>query len=171
MAAPVEDRDLHHLNRTFRPALMAFFLRRLRNHAEAEDLTQDVFVRLAKAEQTQLGSAKAYVFQIAANLLRDRARREKVRFDYRAELAADDGRGIEPLHPARILSGSQALAALEAGLLALPQVTREIFVLYRLENVEKRAIAESYGLSIAAVDRHLMKAMAQLASRVRETME
>jgi RNA polymerase sigma-70 factor (ECF subfamily) len=36
--------DYEALNRRWRPALVAFFLRRVRSHAEAEDLTQEVFV-------------------------------------------------------------------------------------------------------------------------------
>ena len=36
------------LSRRFRPALMAFFLRRIRNHSEAEDLTQDVLMRVSE---------------------------------------------------------------------------------------------------------------------------
>lgn len=170
MNAPLGE-DLDHLNRTYRPALMAFFLRRLRNHAEAEDMTQDVFLRLARAQPTEVAAPDAFVFQIAANLLRDRARKEKVRFDYRAELAADEQLGIEPLDPSRIVSGLQAMAALRAALKDLPETTRKIFVLYRLEHVEKRAIAEGLGLSISAVDRHLMKAMAHLVGRVRGASE
>lgn len=170
MAQPAQE-DLGHLNRTYRPALMAFFLRRLRNHAEAEDMTQDVFVRLAKADRGEVVQADAYIFRIAANLLRDRARKEKVRFDYRAEMAADDELGIEPLDPSRIVSGQQALSALTLALKDLPEPTRDIFVLYKLEYVEKRVIAESFGLSISAVDRHLMKAMAHLVLRVRGACE
>ena len=67
----------------FRPALMAFFLRRIRNFSEAEDLTQEVLLRVAqKSETLDTGRPDAYVFQIAANLLRDRARRTNVRDAY-----------------------------------------------------------------------------------------
>lgn len=169
MAAAHE--DLGHLNRTYRPALMAFFLRRLRNHAEAEDMTQDVFVRLARSDRAGVEQPDAYIFRIAANLLRDRARKEKVRFDYRADLAADENLGVEPLDPSRIVSGQQALAALTAALKDLPEPTRDIFALYKLEYVEKRVIAESFGMSISAVDRHLMRAMAHLVTRVRGAEE
>jgi RNA polymerase sigma-70 factor (ECF subfamily) len=167
MAATAHE-DLSHLNRTYRPALMAYFLRRLRNHAEAEDMTQDVFVRLARADRAEVEQPDAYIFRIAANLLRDRARKEKVRFNYRAELAADEDLGVEPLDPSRIVSGQQALAALRAALKDLPEPARHIFVLYKLECVEKRVIAETFGLSISAVDRYLTKAMAHLVTRVRE---
>jgi RNA polymerase sigma factor (sigma-70 family) len=159
--------DMGHLNRTYRPALMAYFLRRLRNHAEAEDLTQEVFIRLAQADREQMRTPDAYIFRIASNLLRDRARKEKVRFDYRAEREAESGLGVEPLDPARILAGHQSLELMWAGLKELPEITRACFVLYKLENVDKRSIAESFRISVQAVDRHLAKAMAYLIARVR----
>lgn len=147
---------------------MAFFLRRLRNHAEAEDLTQEVFVRLASVDQDQLQSVEAYVFRVAANLLGDRSRREKVRADYRSSLWHGGGEGVDPLDPARTVEGREALMALTAGLRELPARTRSIFVLYRFENVDKRAIAEAYGVSVSAVDKHLMRAMAHLIRAVRD---
>lgn len=164
---PEPESDLVRLNRRFRPALMAFFLRRLRNHAEAEDMTQDVFVRLAGADAGQMKSADAYIFQIAANLLRDRSRREKVRADYRERLWSQEGAEVDPLDPLRFTADREALTELVAGLKELPEPTRAIFVLYRLENVEKRAIAEAYGLAVSSVDRHLAKAMGHLIARVR----
>src|SRR3546814_12718639 len=57
------------LNQRFRPALMSFFLRRIHNFAEAEDLTQDVIVRISERAATiDAARPDAYVFQIAANL-------------------------------------------------------------------------------------------------------
>jgi RNA polymerase sigma factor (sigma-70 family) len=161
--------DLGQLNRTYRPALMAFFLRRLHNHAEAEDMTQDVFVRLAKADRSQMRSAEAYIFQIAANLLRDRARREKYRADYRGDLMADEGVGVDPIDPSRIVGGQQALTVLAASLADLPELTRRIFICHRLESISRRDIASTFRLSEAAVDRHLAKALAFLIARVRNS--
>jgi len=163
---PEVESQLVRLNSRFRPALMAFFLRRLRNHAEAEDMTQDVFVRLARVDAAQMKSAEAYIFQTAANLLRDRSRREKVRADHRA-LARGEAQGVDPLDPLRFASDRESLALLVAGLKELPEKTRAIFVLHRLENVDKRAIAEAYGLAMSSVDRHLAAAMGHLIARVR----
>jgi len=64
--------DLDHLTRKFRPALIAFFSRRAASHAEAEDLTHEVFVRLAQTRVESIDSTEAFVFRIATNLLRDR---------------------------------------------------------------------------------------------------
>lgn len=160
--------DFDQLNRTYRPALMAYFLRRLRNHAEAEDMTQDVFVRLAKSDRSAMRSAEAYIFQIAANLLRDRARREKHRFEYRGELQAQDGLGVDTIDPDRILASQQAVTALATALADLPDLTRRIFICHRLEAIGRPAIAEAFSLSESAVDRHLAKATAFLIARVRD---
>jgi RNA polymerase sigma-70 factor (ECF subfamily) len=167
MAAQAEH-ELGEINRTYRPALMAFFLRRLRNHAEAEDMTQDVFVRLARADRSTMQSADAYIFQIAANLLRDRARREKHRFRYRGDLAAEDDLGVDVLDPSRIVSGQESLTALAVALKDLPELTRRVFICHRLENITRPAIAAAYRISESAVDRHLAKAMAFLIARVRD---
>ena len=158
--------DLVQLNRRFRPALMSFFLRRLSNHAEAEDLTQEVFARLVNLTPGELTQADAYIFQIAANLLRDRGRREKVRDAYRFGVLASEGVGVEPIDPERVLAGRQSLGQIAAALREAPERTRSIFILYRVEQMKKRDIAETYGISTSAVDKHLMKAMTHLWSRV-----
>jgi RNA polymerase sigma-70 factor (ECF subfamily) len=145
---------------------MSFFLRRVRDHAEAEDLTQDVFARLAASEQ-EIESPDAFVFQVAANLLRDRARIQKVRSDYLKQQAPFDEQDIEPLDPYRIVAGRDLLAVLLAGMDELPERTRDIFTLYRIENLDQGTIAQSYGISRSAVKKHVMRAMAYLMARVR----
>lgn len=155
------------LSRRFRPALMAFFLRRLRNHAEAEDLTQEVFVRLATAGREPIQSVEAYIFRIAANILSDRIRREKVRADYRAAIRADDRVGVDPLDPSRVADGREEIAAVIGALKTLPERTRTTFLLYRMENMDKHAIADSFGISASAVDKHLIRAQTHLVNAVR----
>jgi RNA polymerase sigma factor (sigma-70 family) len=154
------------LCRRFRPALLAYFLRRVRNPAEAEDLAHEVFLRLTGVPLEQLRCADAYVFQVAANLLRDRARRSKVRDDYTAARLAAEGEteefGAHALDPERIETGRRSLAALVARLLELPQRTREIFILYRIENVRRGDIAQAYGLSLSSVEKEIARATAYL---------
>lgn len=156
------------LHRRWRPALMSFFLRRVRNHQEAEDLTQEVFTRLLNREQLAEGVADAYVFQIAANLLRDGARRSRVREEYKALIAPLEEQAAEDLDPARIELSRESLRAVIDGLQALPDRTRTIFTLYRIENLRLEAIAETYGISKSAVKKHVMRAMAALMSRMKE---
>lgn len=155
------------LARRFRPALMAFFLRRLGNFAEAEDMTQEVFTRLAATDPSRTDSTEAYIFQMAANLLRDRCRREKVRFDFRAEAMADERGGVDMLDPPRFAAGRQSLDVLVAALQELPEMVRTIFVLYRLEHVDRCDIAHAFNVSQNVVDLYLTRAMAYLTRRVK----
>lgn len=163
-----DEHAIDQLCRRFRPGLMAFFLRRVGNQAEAEDLTQEVFLRLASAGTGHMQTAESYIFRIAVNLLRDRGRREKVRSDHRAEALADSDAGIDLLDPMRVAAGRESLAGLSAGLRELPELTRTIFVLYRLESVDKRDIAHAFDISPSTLERHLARAMLHLSRRVKE---
>lgn len=143
----------------FRPALMAFFLRRIHNFPEAEDLTQEVLLRIAqKSETLDTGRPDAYVFQIAANLLRDRARRNNVRDSYLSGIAASDDGQVEERDPDRVLEGRQSLASVLAALRAMPERTRTIFILFRLENLKQREIADMLGVSIRTIEQHVARA-------------
>jgi RNA polymerase sigma factor (sigma-70 family) len=160
--------QLDDLCRRFRPALLAYFLRRVANPDEAEDLAHDVFVRLSGISLEQLRSADAYVFQVAANLLRDRARRRKIRDAYAAsQVAAAEAEewATQAFEPERIEAARRSLAALVARLRELPERTREIFILYRIENVARRDIAQAYGLSLSTVEKEIARATAYLMIR------
>jgi RNA polymerase sigma factor (sigma-70 family) len=155
--APLAD-----LARRMRPALVSYFLRRVRDPSEAEDLAHEVFIRLAGTRLDSLRSADAYVFQIAANLLNDRARRNKVREDYVYSISASGAPPEEALDPARIVAGRRSLSSLVARLRELPDRTREIFVLYRIENVKKTDIAAAYDVSVSTVEKEICKATSYL---------
>lgn len=155
-----------HPYRDLRPGLIAFFARRVGSLSEAEDLAHDVFVRLATAPSSDVRNAKAYVFQIAANLLRDRARRNAVRSRYVGAEQGNDLLQIDPIDPFRVSAGREALATLVRALDELPDRTRQIFLLYRYEQVSRQAIAESFGISVSAVEKHVYRAMALLSARL-----
>lgn len=162
---PNQSDELLRFHREYRPALMAFFLRRVHNYAEAEDMTQEVFSRIAGAQNADLRQTDGYIFQIAANLLRDRWRREKVRGDYAAGMRVVEDSRIETLDPHRVAGDRQALALLREGLAELPDRTRQIFLLFRYERIDQRTIAESFGISVSAVEKHIHRAMAKLIAK------
>ena len=60
-------------------------------------------------------------------------------------------------------SSRQDLQRLTGLIGRLPDKTRRIFTLYRIEQIDKRVIAESLGLSLRMVQIHLARALAELA--------
>jgi RNA polymerase sigma factor (sigma-70 family) len=149
--------DARALSRRFRPALIAFFVRRMNNHSEAEDLTQEVLMRVVeRGAAIDERGPDAYVFQIAANLLRDRSRRLKVRAAYRSGFGMIDADRVEELDPDRVV---QALNE-------LPDRTRNIFILFRLENMKQREIAVALGLSVRTVEQHVIRASVHLRQQL-----
>lgn len=163
--------DLGAFDRRFRRALIAFFTRRTGDHAEAEDMTQEVFVRLARGGGQDMRSADAYVFQVAANLVRDRGRKLAVRQDG-ADIvrAADQARG-EPLDAERILIGKDNLQAVVAVLRDLNPKTRDILLLNRLDGLSHNELARMFGISTSMVGKHIYKASALLAARLGDANE
>lgn len=165
--APAPELTGEAINRRWRPALMAFFLRRVRNHGEAEDLTQDVFVRILQNE-TARQAPDVYIFQIAQNLLTDRARRARVRQSHRESLGASDLGQADMLDPARVALGRAELACFAAALEKLPVRSRTMFTLYRIDNMSQDAIGEAFGISKSAVKKQIALAMAQLMATMRD---
>lgn len=166
--AALRDRLAQSLSDRYHAPLMAFFHRRTGDSGEAEDLAQDVLVRvLQRDELDDVEYPDAYVFQIARNLLRDRARRADVRQRHQRELELR-GEGIEELSAERVLQGQEELARALNALAELKEKTRDIFILSRLEGMKYREIADLYGMSRSAVEKHLIQAFAHMMDRFDE---
>ncbi len=171
-----ETRQIEALDARYRAPLMAFFLRRAAGRAEAEDLVQEVFIRMiGRGGGGDLRSADSFVFTIASNLVRDRARMAASRQDgahdriERAyETDAVDASLVEHLSPDRVLLGRERLTEALRALNELGPRTRNIFVLYRMENLQRREIAGLYGISVSAVEKHIAKALDHLMTRLGE---
>lgn len=155
----------------YRPALLAYFGRRVRSAAEAEDLTQDVFERVLRSlERGPILNAEALVFRIAVNLLRDRARRAQchgIEEPLPSDGVADFADGLtEGLSPERVVVGERTLQEALSALDELGERTRAMFYLYRFENLKVREIAELYGISVSGVEKQISRALLHLTRRM-----
>ena len=64
-AGAMPGRDLSAVMERMRPALMAFFVRRLSDPVQAEDLIQDLFIRMATMRGPATDNPEGYIFQAA----------------------------------------------------------------------------------------------------------
>ncbi len=158
------------LDSRFRAPLLAYFSRRVSDAHEAEDLTQEVFVRLARQAEAPHTDAQAFVFVTAANLLRDRARLQATH-RAKAHVSLDDanakiGLPVEDRDPERVLLGKDTLREFVHGLESLGERTRDIFILSRVERMHQADIAKLFGISVSAVEKHIIRALKKLGARL-----
>jgi RNA polymerase sigma-70 factor (ECF subfamily) len=162
-ASTQRDAVLAELNARYRQPLIAYFRRRVRGPDEAEDLAQEVFLRLVRRLDVEpIDNPEAFLFRTAVNLLRDRARRGKTLASHREELSWQAG-AFEALSPDRVLEGRQSLAGVTRALAQLDERSRDAFILHRLEGMRHADIAALYGVSVSSVEKYIIKALAHLA--------
>lgn len=159
---------LDRLDRDFRRSLLSYFGRRTRDLADLEDMVQDVFVRLIKrgrASELERQNRSAYVFETASSVLTDHLRKKVTRradahepFDQTRHAEAD-------FSPEHVLIDREQLARASAVLLELPERTRVIFVLRRIEAMRVNDVAARLGVSVRTVERETQRAVTHLMRR------
>jgi RNA polymerase sigma factor (sigma-70 family) len=159
---------LSRLARTYGTALARFFERRVRAKDDVPDLVQDVFVRLSRMpDPATIEKPEHFLFVTAANVLKDRARREAVRGNGLHDQLAETLPGDSDFPADRVLESREAAARLQAVLLELPERTRDVFVLRVLEGLKMADVARALAISTRAAEKHQAKALA----RVTEALE
>jgi len=150
-------------------AIRRFFARRVHNHADVDDLTQQVFERLLKrAELTSIVNVQGYLFQIAANLIA-----ERVRSAARRTRVLQEGNVTESSEPAgeltpeRILLGEEACDRIVVALRELPARVRAVFILSRFEEMKAHEIAARLGVSISTVEHDMQRAVKYLKDAIK----
>jgi RNA polymerase sigma-70 factor (ECF subfamily) len=143
-------------------ALRSFLRRRVRCQHEAEDLAQEVYLRMTRhPDLDQVECLKAFAFQAALNLVRDRSRRSYTRSRSHSipidnvDLAGGDDPVEHAMHDERLDQVTQALAA-------LPHSTQRAFMLHRIEGLRYCDIAADLGVSVSMVEKHLSAALSAL---------
>ena len=122
----------------------------------AEDVVQDAFVKLSgrRIESSDVG----LVVRTAQNLARDAMRAERVRAVYASKVTPDQ---VAPgvVAPDEAVAGRQELGALFEALKALPERTRRIFLMNKVDEVTYPEIARRLGVSVSTVEKEMISAL------------
>ena len=145
-----------------RPMLLRFLRARLGDHHEAEDLLQDLWLKLRTIETGPIAEPRSYLFRMADNLVLDRRRsaRRRARRD-EAWTEAQSGVAIEvDDRPSaeRVLLARDKLRTIERILNELPERTATAFRMFRIEGTPQKTIAAEFGITVSAVEKHLQTA-------------
>lgn len=119
---------------------------------------------MRRTDLMSLENVEAYAYEAAANLLRDRFRRETSRARGRhVDVASLDLASDHP-SPESIVDSRQRLRRLLQKLDELPQRAQTIFMLRRFEGLTYPQIAERLEISISAVEKHMTRVMQALTA-------
>ncbi|MGQ4274690.1 RNA polymerase sigma factor [Terrihabitans sp. B22-R8] len=164
--------DLQSLFISHKEKLGRFLKRRGCSEDTAADLAQDAFARmLRQSADVAIENPSSYLFRIAANLVTDLNRRERL-VDY----IADPDPAIAALvddapAPLRIVEGREQIRLLETALAELPDRCRRIFILSRVQNVPHRKIASIFGVTTRTVENEIARALKHCAARLHENSD
>lgn len=145
------------------PRLTRFFRRSLGSAHDVPDLVQESFVRLiGAAGHRRAERSGAYLQRIARNLLFDRTRHAKARRSgFHVSFDETLGLSTEP-EQGHALEADDVIRLYRAALAGLPERTRTIFLLHRVDGLGYKLIGERLGISIPTVQYHVAKALVQI---------
>ena len=133
------------------------------NSHDAEDLTQEVFVRVFRSLPTYTpGTFEGWLHRITTNLFLDiTRRRQRIRFEGLGEETAARLRGAEPT-PSQAFDDRHLDHDIAAALADLPPEYRAAVVLCDIEGLTYEEIADALGVKLGTVRSRIHRGRAQL---------
>jgi RNA polymerase sigma factor (sigma-70 family) len=152
----------------YRGALQAFFYRRLRTKADAADLVQEVYFRMLRVSDPEaIRNPEAYLFTVAANLLKENALADRRQAQEVAVEAAEPTTALTcvPGFEA-VLDAGQRVARLREVLEELPLRCSTAVVLQYRDGLSHQDIAAEMEVSPRMVKRYLAQALSHCRRRM-----
>ncbi|KKW91795.1 MULTISPECIES: RNA polymerase sigma factor [Sphingobium] len=150
--------------------LRRLLLARTGDLGEAEDLLQELWVRVRQRPAGPVANGRAYLFRMAQNMMVDRLRERQRRMardrrwaDQETDFAAP---GIEPVdghdNAEQQMIAREEVATLTSAIANLPGGARRAFELHKLEGLSHAEVAARLGISKSGVEKHMAVAMKYL---------
>lgn len=143
--------------------------RKLRNKEAAEEIVQDIFLRLWRERETlRIENLNYYLFSAVRYEVIDYIRTKGRTFENLDDYGSIEG--MQDLNTENQLALDELLRVIDECLHILPEKTQEIFRLHKLEYWPISRIATRFGLSEKAVEYHLTKSVRVVRTYLKEVM-
>jgi len=145
----------------FQQPIFNFLLYKLNDTATAEDLLQQVFMKLWENRRNldENQSIKSYIYNIANNLALNHIRHEKVVLRFTKETNQDRFDNQSPQHELEFEETQQILIR---AIDRLPDKVRTVFLMSRHDQLSYKEIAARLNISIKTVESHIVSALKQI---------
>jgi RNA polymerase sigma-70 factor (ECF subfamily) len=166
------NREFQRLAREHGGRIYTFALHALRCHEDAEDVTQEVLIRLWRhRENVDPERLHAWVMQVARNLVIDSSRRRRMRSTVFA-----DGTDVETVAGVAATDAPQHDGAergelrglLEAAIADLEEPHRSIVIMREIQDYSYNEIAEAMEMPLGTIKVYLHRARRQLRERIKK---
>jgi len=148
----------------------------VQNETEAEDITQDVFIKVFENISSFKGESKfsTWLYKIATSKALDflRSRKRKKRFGFMKSLFGN-GHEEEPqladfYHPGVKLDNKERSVVLFKAIGKLPENQKAAFTLHKLEGLSYQEISEVLNTTVSAVESLMSRAKVNLRKELEE---
>lgn len=168
----MEDVNLQALFYQYRDKVFGFFIKGLGDRELAEDLTQDLFLKLCKNEEglCSVENINSYIYWMAQNMVIDHLRKAAHRKDYRESLIAawkenrPENRQVPEIE--EIIDQEHYDELFNRIIRDLTPQQQVIVTLSKKEGLSNKRIAQKLGLSPHTVKNHLHQALKTLRTQV-----
>jgi RNA polymerase sigma-70 factor, ECF subfamily len=167
-----------YLAQKFHRPMIAFMYRMCRNQALAEELAQEVFLRVYRSRKSYAAEAKftTWLYRIATNLAVNHARDHKVERSGKVvsldEPDEETGTTLDvadtTLNAEQVILRRERLAAIKEQVMALPEKQRAAVLMHKYQSMDYREIAAVLKLSESATKSLLFRAYEPLRERLKE---
>jgi RNA polymerase sigma-70 factor (family 1) len=122
----------------------------------AEDIVQETFIRLWEIRSTLIaGTVKSLLYAMAANSIKNHFRHRKVVLNFATSYIPEtvyDAADAE-------LQQKEMQNKLQKILNSMPEKSRDVFLLNRIEKLTYQEIAERFGISVKAIEKRMHEAL------------
>lgn len=160
---------------SLRPEILRFLSVRCGDASDAEDLLQDLWIRLAALKTGPIANPRGYLFRMANNMALNQSRSRRRAMSRDRSWIGEQGGEVTNIEERpdpepsahETISRRQEAEILHRAIQELPPGAQRALRLHRFDGHDQLEVARIMGISLSGVEKHLASAM----KRLRDTLE
>lgn len=172
--------EFQSIYKAYYPKILGYLTRTLNDKEVAEDLSQDVFIRVNDGLSSFEGRAalSTWIYKIATNIARDYFKSASFKIGKKQTISGEDieerkadmnvWTGDQSKTSDQVLEKKEMNDCIKRYVNEIPETYRTVFILSEYEGLKNREIAEILGLTLDTVKIRIFRARSQLKKKMEE---